>query len=176
MWKAIGSVHSGDDRSIRSNRSREEVSFEHFRQHPANRSATLEPNGDRSFCFDYFQKKREGKTTLEKSRAKSEKNLRTDEANKEDMFTSMRMILGNEINDSRMTSKNYEAEVSKLPQSTQEKNDQIYKLALTRIKNLRKEQAKLKMSLSNEFTTFKNMFLQLEDVMHVYENRLLESP
>ena len=88
----------------------------------------------------------------------------------------MRMILGNEINDSRMTSKNYEAEVSKLPQSTQEKNDQIYKLALTRIKNLRKEQAKLKMSLSNEFTTFKNMFLQLEDVMHVYENRLLESP
>jgi hypothetical protein len=70
MWKAIGSVHSGDDRSIRSNRSREEVSFEHFHQHPANRSA-LEPKADHSFCFDYFQKKREGKSTLEKSRAKS---------------------------------------------------------------------------------------------------------
>lgn len=33
MWRAIGSVRSGDDKSIRSNQSREEISFEQFHKH-----------------------------------------------------------------------------------------------------------------------------------------------
>ena len=38
MWKAVGSVRSGDDKSIRSNKSREEVRFEHFETKSIDRS------------------------------------------------------------------------------------------------------------------------------------------
>jgi hypothetical protein len=41
MWKAIGSVHSGDDKSVRSNRSREEARFEPFHRNQQNRTADL---------------------------------------------------------------------------------------------------------------------------------------
>jgi len=35
------------------------------------------------------------------------------------------------------------------------------RLAMTRMKNLKKEQNKLKKTLQDEFTTFKNMFYQI---------------
>ena len=107
------------------------------------------------------------------SRAKSEKSLRLD---KEDMFTSMRNILGkDEVLDSNITGKPPIAPPSDKVHS-EEKNQRIMRQAVSRVSKLRKEQGLLRETLSSEFTTFKNMFLQLEDVMHVYENRLLESP
>lgn len=107
------------------------------------------------------------------SRAKSEKSLRLD---KEDMFTSMRNILGkDEVLDSNITAKPHPAPHSDKEHS-EEKNNRVMRQAVARVSKLRKEQGLLRETLTSEFTTFKNMFLQLEDVMHVYENRMLESP
>jgi hypothetical protein len=69
MWRAIGSVHSGDDKSIRSNQSREEISFEQFHKH---KSTRMSAEKDRSFCYDYLQKKRDDYRNMTyDSRAKS---------------------------------------------------------------------------------------------------------
>jgi len=53
MWKKIGSVHSGDDKSMRSNRSRIDVQAEPFYQSLKKRS-NISPEANRSFCQDYF--------------------------------------------------------------------------------------------------------------------------
>lgn len=42
MWKEVGSVHSNHDKSIRSNRSREEVRFEPFFEQ-IKRHSNIEP-------------------------------------------------------------------------------------------------------------------------------------
>ena len=71
------------------------MSFEPFHKH---KSTNLSRDNDRSFCFDYFQKKREDVRNMTyDSRARSEKSLRVNnEGGKDDMFTSMRNILNKE--------------------------------------------------------------------------------
>ena len=102
------------------------------------------------------------------SRAKSEKSLRLD---KEDMFTSMRNILGkDEVLDSNITGKPPIAPPSDKVHS-EEKNQRIMRQAVSRVSKLRKEQGLLRETLSSEFTTFKNMFYQIEEVMHTYADR-----
>jgi hypothetical protein len=55
MWKAIGSIHSGDTRSIRSNRSTDKDHLEHF--HLSNKSkSSISQNGfDRDQSFRHHR-------------------------------------------------------------------------------------------------------------------------
>jgi hypothetical protein len=53
MWKAVGSVNSEDDKSVRSNRSRMDINTEPFHQSLKRRS-NLSPEANRSFCYEYF--------------------------------------------------------------------------------------------------------------------------
>lgn len=57
-WKIVGSVASGEDKSFRSDQSREEMPFQSFRQSLRNKSEHHSPEKDKSFCFDYFEKKK----------------------------------------------------------------------------------------------------------------------
>jgi hypothetical protein len=102
MWKSIGSIHSGEDRSVRSNRSREELPFEPFRQSIARRS-NFSPDPNRSFCFDYLERKKEDiRNNTFNSRVKSEHKSQS--GRKEDMFTSIRNILAKEDPASKLDS------------------------------------------------------------------------
>jgi hypothetical protein len=102
MWKSIGSVHSGEDKSVRSNRSREELPFESFRQNIARRS-NLSPDPNRSFCFEYFEHKKEDSRNITfNSRVKSEH--KSQPGRKEDMFTSIRNILAKDDPASKLDS------------------------------------------------------------------------
>lgn len=50
------------------------------------------------------------------------------------------------------------------------------KQALARVKALKREQAKLKTTLENEFNAMKNCFYQLEEVMHVDQTPTKQTP
>lgn len=102
MWKSIRSIQSGDDKSARSNRSRLEGNFEQFYHH---KSIDHSPDTNRSFCFDYLQKRRNDfKNLTYDSKAKSQKSIRYDENGKEDMFTSMRNVLSkDDVIESKIT-------------------------------------------------------------------------
>lgn len=85
MWKAVGSVHSGDDKSMRSNRSRMEEQMEPFHQSLKRRS-NLSPEANRSFCQDYFERHKNNTLNMTAFSNKSDKNLRSI-YEKDDMFT-----------------------------------------------------------------------------------------
>lgn len=74
MWKKVGTVRSGDDGSIRSNRSRLDITVEPFHKSLKKRTGDSLEN-DRSFCYSYFEKRR---NTLNVSMGsnKSDKSLR----------------------------------------------------------------------------------------------------
>jgi hypothetical protein len=139
MWKSIGSIQSGDDKSMRSNRSREELPFEPFRQGHARRS-NLSPDPNRSFCFDYLERKREDSRNITyNSRVKSEHKS---EGRREDMFTSMRHVLSKE---DPVISK-LESNAPKNPEENN-KRETAVKQALSRVKTLRREQGSLKTTI-----------------------------
>lgn len=135
MWKSIGSMHNGDDKSMRSNRSREELPFEPFRQGHARRS-NLSPDPNRSFCFDYFERKKEDSHNITyNSRVKSEH--KSESGRREDMFTSMRNVLSKEDPTSKLES-------NQLKNPEEGRSEVVVKQALARVKNLKREQGKLK--------------------------------
>ena len=47
---------------------------------------------------------------------------------------------------------------------------------MTRVNTLKKDQARLKQTLQNEFNAFKNMFYQLEDRLHQEEQLKVKEP
>jgi hypothetical protein len=138
MWKSIGSVHSREDKSVRSNRSREELPFEPFRHGMARRS-NLSPDPNRSFCFDYIERKKEDSRNITyNSRVKSER--KGESGHKEDMFTSMRNVLKED------PASKVESNQPKNPEEEGRK-EVAAKQALARVKALKREQNKLKTSL-----------------------------
>lgn len=79
----------------------------------------------------------------------------------------MRNILNKEDGASLLTSKNNVNESA--PPKTKEdseKNEQLRKQTTSKVRTLKKEQFKLKNMIENEFMSFKNLFLQLEDKIH----------
>ena len=89
MWKVVGSVNSGDDRSVRSNRSRVEIQAEPFSQSLKRRS-NLSPEANRSFCYEYFEKRRHNTLNMTVLSNKSEKDNRGYSSSRNDLFTEMR--------------------------------------------------------------------------------------
>lgn len=102
MWKAVGSVQSGDDRSIRSNKSRIDMNPEPFHQSIKRRS-NISPESNRSFCYEYFEKRRNNTLNMTIHSNKSEKDPRT-LSSKEDIFTEMRNRVSKEDAGSRLDS------------------------------------------------------------------------
>jgi DNA replication protein DnaD len=83
------------------------------------------------------------------------------------MFTSMRNILNKEDGASLLTSKNNVNEsAAPKPKEDSERNEQLRRQTTSKVRTLKKEQAKLKNTIENEFMAFKNLFLQLEDKIH----------
>lgn len=113
--------------------------FEPFRQALARRS-NLSPDPNRSFCFDYLERKREDSRNITyNSRIKSEQ--KSDHGRREDMFTSMRNVLTKEEPISKVDSnplKNPEEEDKKAIATKQ---------ALSRVKTLKRDHNKLKTTI-----------------------------
>lgn len=86
------------------------------------------------------------------------------------MFTSMRNVLSKEEPASKID--------SNPPKNPEEdgRKEVATKQALTRVKALKRDQGKLKTEIENEFTSIKNYFYQLEEVMHTYESPAIETP
>lgn len=137
MWKKVGSVQSGDDKSIRSNKSRIDINPEPFHQSIKRRS-NISPEANRSFCYDYFEKRRNNTLNMTIHSNKSEKDLKG-QFSKEDIFTEMRNRGSKEDIGSRIDSvrENPEGECSK-------KGREGLKQAASRLHNLKKEQSRLK--------------------------------
>lgn len=87
MWKIVGSVHSGDDKS-HSYKSRVEERPEPFSQNLKRRS-NLSPDLNRSFCSGYFEKRRHNTLNMTVLSNKSEKDIKG-YSSRNDLFTEMR--------------------------------------------------------------------------------------
>ena len=100
MWKKIGSVHSGDDKSMRSNRSRLDNQMEPFHQSLQKRS-NVSPEANRSFCQGYFERHKANTLNMSSYSNKSEKNIKGN-GEKDDMFTEIRHRVSKEHQSSRI--------------------------------------------------------------------------
>lgn len=131
MWKKVGSVQSGEDKSIRSNKSRIDVNPEPFHQSIKRRS-NISPETNRSFCYDYFEKKRNNTLNMTIQSNKSEKDIRGP-SSKEDIFTEIRNRASKDDIGSRIDSvkENPEGESSK-------KGREGLRQAASRLHNLKK--------------------------------------
>lgn len=101
--------------------------------------------------------------------AQSEKN---GQGAREDMFTSMRNILRDESVQSRLTSKSLSRPSSKVDTSEPQGKgkDRLQKTA-SKLRNLKKEQSKLKNTIEKELAGIKNILYQIEDVFHSQQNK-----
>ena len=157
MWKKIGSVHSGDDKSMRSNRSRIDLQAEPFHQSLKKRS-NLSPETNRSFCQDYFERHKANTFNMSSYSNKSEKNLKGS-GEKEDMFTEMRQRVSKEnFSTSRIESVK---SLKENPEGDELKGASGIKKVATTFKTLKKDHAKLKNKMEKDFNGFKNFFYQL---------------
>ena len=57
-WKELQNVTSGDDKSFGSHHSQEKVPYQSFRKSLENKSERHTPKKNKSFCFDYLQKRK----------------------------------------------------------------------------------------------------------------------
>ena len=174
MWKKVGSVQSGDHRSQRSNKSREDITLEPFHQSLKRRS-NVSPDGpnNRSFCFDFLEKKKEDRRnmTMGGAGSKSEKSLKLNDSVRDDIFTSMRNVLKDDKEGfSKLDSKHQHDSSVKNPEAPITKISYGGKTAmqknLAQLKQLKRDQKNLKKAAESEFNAVKNMLYQLEDVLH----------
>lgn len=86
------------------------------------------------------------------------------------MFTSMRNILKDESLQSKVSSKSLDSKNDTSDKAKAKGKDHIQKTS-SKIRHLKKEQAKLKQTLSKEIEGIKNMFYQLEEVLYTHNKR-----